>query len=133
MEFTVIDGPGSGGNKCGGDCSDTSGWDYFDFVTATLTGIGDLAGTVLTLEIFPIDDDGLPAMPGQLGMGANDKDAGMGFSTWFSWTDQDGRSGRGDVNLQLAMQPPEIPLPMPALLLLTGLGAMGATRKFRRT
>ena len=126
MDLTRIAGPGAGGPKCGGDCSDISGWTYYDYITATLTGVGDLAGIILNLEIRPINDFGVPTIPFQLGLGANDKDASFGGSSWFTWTEVGGeRSGHGDVNISVSA----VPLPMPALMLLTGLGVFGFVQR----
>ena len=145
MTFELAAGP-NGSPKCGGDCSDVANWNFFDFTSASLTGMDDLAGVILNLTLGAVDNGGrgpIDKLP-QLGFGANDKDAGFGFSTWFNWERvmdlnqnpnfdvvQTGTSGHGDVNLQLDVTP--VPLPAAGWLLIAGVGALGAVRKSRKT
>lgn len=141
VTFKLVDGP-MNGLKCGGGCADSANWDHYVFDDATLTGIaGAVSGLVLGL-------DNRPNMPiGQFGNGANDKNAGLGFSDWFKWSVEtanghfglmQGDSGYGDINLNLADNGggnrPLNPVPLPAggLLLLSGLAGVGAMRKFKK-
>ncbi len=108
-------------------------WDYFDFVSGTATGTGGAVnGTNLSFTIRPSAD-----LPAQLGDGANDKNLGLGFSSWVFW-DDGSTSGIGDINLNLAFvtgsgyNPPPVPLPASALLLIGAMGAMGAAARMRR-
>ena len=130
LTMTLSETAGTATPKCvgGGHACDTTGWDFFSIVNATLTGIGGVVDNMmLTLTQKPSDG----SMPAQLGVGANDKRVDVfGFSTWFEWyrtdqlADNYGRSGYGDVNLEL--QP--VPLPAGVWLLLAGVGAFGAVR-----
>ncbi len=123
------------GTKCGGGCGDSANWDRYTFLDATLTGLtGAALGDIFTLT-NRIMGNGHPAPIAQLGYGANDKDGGLGFSTWFGWKDQDGNTGHGDINLKLTDRTdniPPVPLPAGGLLLLTGLAGLGAARRFKK-
>ncbi|MEM7059949.1 MAG: hypothetical protein AAF557_20395 [Pseudomonadota bacterium] len=115
-------------------------FEYFSLGSATLTGVGDLAGLILGLTIRPSNE----VYPPQLGYGANNKKNinHFGLSTWFYWNVVQnsnnlilGNDTRGDINIKLAAtdRVPQIPLPAPFLLLLTALGGFGvlATRRSR--
>lgn len=124
--------------------ADPANWDYFDFLSGTFTGTGALAGVV-----WDISDNLMHKA--QAGVGANALETGdNGFSMWFLFTEASGSalvdstyvdskgyainaSGNGDVNIDLSDQPTGGPLPTPlpagAVLLLAGLGAMGALRR----
>lgn len=107
---------------------------YFDFAVASLTGIGGaITGLVLDLEIMPADG----SKPPQFGYGANWYDAAFGYSNWFFWDvvaegqNPEGDynlSGRGDMNLSLAV----MPLPAGAWLMIAGLASLGALRRKAR-
>ncbi|WP_299963275.1 PEP-CTERM sorting domain-containing protein [uncultured Roseobacter sp.] len=132
--------------KTGGGNYDGT-WSFFDIVSATLTGIGDLAGLTLTLSAFP--DPLKEDIPFQLGEGANDKNAGLGASGWFSWTAAvdssytgpsafaSAQGKHGDINVNLALDddgnnPSPVPVPGAGLLMLAGLGGLGAMRMRKR-
>lgn len=122
LSFQGAAGPNGSGLKCGGGCGDSANWQFFQSITGSLTGLaGSVLGTVLDLS----HRNGTPYP--QLGNGANDKNSGYGFSTWFS---VDGRSGQyGDINLNLS----PVPLPAGVILLLTGLAGLGAARRFKKS
>lgn len=125
--------------KTGGGTNDGS-WSFYDIVSATITGLGDLDGLILSLTAYP--DPGVEDIPFQLGEGANDKNPGLGGAGWFSWvavTDADytgptpinsaqTRQRHGDININLV----PVPLPAPVLLLLAGLGGLGTLRMRRK-
>lgn len=126
------------GTKCAQGGCDPSSWDFYTFDAATLTGTaGSVTGLVLGLG----DRSGAPI--GQLGDGANDKNAGFGFSDWFTWSVISNTSNldfsqvsnfHGDINLNLELsndEMPAVPLPAGGLLLLSGLVGFGAIRKIR--
>lgn len=133
---------GTGGGKKGGidaplDNSIIDTWSFFDMTSATLTGLGDLAGLTLTLATFP----DLDKFPFQLGEGANDKDNGLGGANWFSWdvatdanyqgpsvSDSSGNQ-HGDINVQLT----PVPLPAGGLFLIAGIAGLGAMRRRKAT
>ncbi|MBG6208223.1 hypothetical protein IWQ49_002883 [Labrenzia sp. EL_126] len=117
--------------KCelGGACSSLqyanqeNFFEYFSYGSATLTGLGMLAGLLLDLTEAPADGK----YPPQLGYGANNKNIDeFGLSTWFFWNTTGtnaalkNASGQGDINIELT------PVPVPAALplLAGGLGLM---------
>lgn len=122
LSFQGAAGQNGAGLKCGGGCGDSASWQFFQSITGSLTGLaGTVVGTVLDLS----HRTGTP-FP-QLGNGANDKNSGFGFSTWFS---VDNRPGQyGDINLNLS----PVPLPAGVVLLLTGLAGLGAARRFKKS
>ncbi|WP_299782274.1 VPLPA-CTERM sorting domain-containing protein [uncultured Roseobacter sp.] len=125
--------------KTGGGSYDGT-WSFFDITSATLTGIGDLAGLVLSLTAYPNTDT--KDIPFQLGEGANDKNSGLGGAGWFSWVAEIDdtysgpdpinsartAAGHGDININLA----PVPLPAAGMMLLAGLGGFGALRMRKR-
>ena len=132
MEFdfrgTGAAGQGSEAPKNGGG-GDPDTWDYYDLVSGSITGTLMGEAVALDLTIRPSDE-----LPAQLGLGANDKDGGFGFSSWIYWSVAAGNefdfgrhSGIGDVNIQLA----PVPLPAGGLLLLAGLGGLALARRAR--
>jgi len=75
-------------------------WTYYEMVNdlSTLTGAGDLAGSILFLEHMPSDY----YYGFQIGQGANNKNCNYGLSGWFTYhglVDCEEVSGHGDVNV----------------------------------
>ncbi|MEM9584140.1 MAG: hypothetical protein AAGA08_13600 [Pseudomonadota bacterium] len=137
VKLQKVAGPGAAGAKCSGCFGGVAAdWSFYEFVSAEslLTGV---AGMVSGLELSLGDRPNQPI--GQLGNGANDKNAGLGFSDWFEWTiTKDngvfanldvGTKGYGDINVNLAT----MPLPAGGLLLLSGLFGIGVMRKMRKS
>ena len=132
---------GAGLGAKGASNGDETTWTFMDLIpVSTLTGIGDQAGNHYDLIMKP--QNGIYTF--QYGVGANDKQKNvLGMSGWF-YTAGDGLEGTGspcantttsgdggsvcDFNLQLE----GVPLPAGAWLLLTGIGAIGAARRFRK-
>lgn len=113
--------------------SENETWEYFNMTNATLTGAGDLLGLVLTLTGFSKSET--KVQPFQIGVDANDKNAGFGASAWFSWevtqnsthfqiSDSSGHQ-HGDLNINLEA----VPLPAAGWLLIAGVAGLGAMRR----
>ncbi|MFL4468914.1 VPLPA-CTERM sorting domain-containing protein [Tateyamaria armeniaca] len=139
--------PGGGGTKDGGidggltpaeRAALKSTWSFYDIQSATLTGVGVLDGLVMTMIGFPQAPGDIPF---QLGESANDKNQGLGVSGWFSWridsqatnTNYVARpngssNSHGDININISA----VPLPSAGLLLIGGVGALGAIRARRK-
>ena len=96
---------------------DTGTWYYYASFAGTFEGVGQLAGTVLT-----ITQRG-PAF--QVGVGANNKNLDFGASAWFWAEDAHGNRTSGDFNL--AMTP--VPVPAAIQLLISGLFVLGLTSR----
>ena len=137
-----------GGNACQLSADGTQdkydGVQFFDFASATISGLGDLAGLVYELTVKP---NGL-AKPPQFGYCGNWYDCTLGYSNWFfakrisdATVNQDNddsndiltfggldaygrdRIMHGDLNINA------VPLPAAGWMLLAGVGAIAATRR----
>ena len=117
-------------------------WDYFDFVAGSITGSIDGFDVALDLSIRPNGE-----LPGQLGLGANDKDGGLGFSSWifyeagegneFAFSPSNNNPRIGDINLRLFPRfnnvgPSPVPLPASAWLMIAALGTGAFVARRRR-
>lgn len=113
-------------------------FEYFNLGNATLKGVGDLAGLILSLTIRPTNYQ----YPPQLGYGGNNKTSidDFGKSTWFFWNVVQntnnislGSDRRGDINIKLSAtdRAPQIPVPAPILLLVTALGGLAFASRRR--
>ncbi|MEM9796250.1 MAG: VPLPA-CTERM sorting domain-containing protein [Pseudomonadota bacterium] len=111
---------------------------FYDMEGGTLTGYGALAGLNLSVARAPVDG----TYATQVGTGANNKNGNLGMANWFKvFIDEANclvcagpdfrlRDGsQGDVNVDLVATP----LPAGGLLVLTGIGAMAALRRRRKT
>ena len=117
-----------------------------DRIRGTFTGNADLSGLALNFTQAPTPSTTPDAdYQGQLGVGANGKNSGLGFSSWFMWSivqcdDGAGNNGCdflglastdegvGDININLS------PVPVPAAFWLFGTAMftlVGLCRKSR--
>lgn len=119
-------------------------WTAFilDETTSIMTVIGDVTvggGTFSNgdvLDVFSKPTSGTYTF--QFGEGANGKNTNVGLSGWFGFTHNSttycGAGNVCDFNIDLALdsvtQPPLVPLPAPAFLLIGGLAALGAVRRY---
>jgi len=114
---------------------------------ATLTGLGDLSGMIVSLFVNDVGGD----KPPQLGLGGSWFEANVGldgFATWLTWSREEliqavslvdcqiqcdgpwiGYSGSGDINWLVGDPVSEIPLPAAGWLLIAGLGGLAAVRR----
>ena len=101
---------------------------YFDYVSATLTGGGAIAGFSATLTEKDKD-----FQFGHEGIGYDDD---FGASTWFMMTltgetefgDYTLRSTNGDLNVEAAL----VPLPAAAWFLIAGVSALGVASRRKK-
>lgn len=129
LELNLVEtaDPGSYKNPLG---ADTNLWTFYDLDPNKSSTLTALAGSPFV--DFDISLRGAP-LKGQFGIGANDKDNVLGFSTWVNF-DQTNctvscQSYAGDINIRL--QP--VPLPAGMLLITSALALLGATRSRRKT
>lgn len=115
---------------------------------ATLTGMRDLTGMIISLFVNDVGGD----KPPQLGLGGSWFAANMamdGFATWLTWSQAEfiqavslfddcqvscngpwiGSSGSGDINWLVGDPVNEIPLPAAGWLLIAGLGGLAAVKR----
>ena len=112
---------------------DPSTWGFFSMIAGTLTGLGSLAGTTLSITEAPVSGK----YPFQVGNGANGKNVGFGGSGWFLHSAVAGvdcsatpaACGKGDFNLNLV----SAPVPAAGLLFPAALGALGFAARRRKT
>lgn len=110
---------------------DPSTWSFFKMTSGTLTGKGELLGTVLSLFEAPKDGK----HPFQVGIGANGKNIKFGGSGWFLYS-ADGADchekgvscKKGDFNVNLVATP----IPAAGFLLPMALGGLALMRRRRR-
>jgi len=116
----------------GGGTIDTGLWTYFDTVSGSFTGTGNLVGLELEFWQRPTPKANGPEYKGQMGVGANGKNGNLGYSSWFYWTVlsacnntdcgislADGDKYHGDINIDLS------PVPLPAAFWLFGSALLG--------
>lgn len=111
---------------------DPSSWSFFNMVAGSLTGLGNLAGTTLSLFEAPVTGK----HPFQVGFGANGKNVGFGGSGWFlhsaiagvDCTQTPSACLKGDFNIDLVAAP----VPAAGLLFPAALGALGFASRRRR-
>lgn len=120
---------------------------YFDFETGTAIGFGVLGGLDLTLSRFPVDGDAVYQMGGGLlpDIGANQHTNEFGASVWFGVETIDSATcaicsnnqvvddlAGKQLDLVANLEPiSSVPLPAGMVLLLSGLGLMGAVSRRR--
>lgn len=114
-------------------------WSFWEFdESSVLTGMGEYEGSTINLfnrafseaNLADFQESGKdPMVRGQLGIGANDKNGDLGFSTWFGYTGNVGDTTydeyshqnltKSDINVKLTK------VPEPATMSLMSLGMIG--------
>lgn len=129
LELNLVEtgDPGTYKNPLG---ADTSLWTFYDLDSNKTSTLTALAGS--PFADFDLSLRGAP-LKGQFGLGANDKDNVLGFSTWVYFNQSNCtvscQSYAGDINIRLSA----VPLPAGLLLLTSGLALLGAARTRRKS